>query len=102
MKAPTQPADGHQVVVTSNTEYHLHGDCCIGVRDRSNKTWLAQHGAVGSRLVGSFSPQRGLQLSISELREGDRMCFSNDVLTSPVTQVRQPGEATLAQYRPPA
>lgn len=37
--------------VTRNTEYHLHGDQCVGVRDRRTGLWLLDHVALRLRAL---------------------------------------------------
>lgn len=36
----------HRVFLSRNTEYHLHHDRCVGVRDRRSGRWLAEHRAL--------------------------------------------------------
>jgi hypothetical protein len=40
----------HRAIVTENTEYHLHDELCVGVRERHSGVWMPDHPALGARL----------------------------------------------------
>ena len=77
----------HRVFFTRHTEYHLRGDECVGVRDRSSGSWFSDHAAL--RLHAIAIPD------VPESNEwiGQRIHFwgqRTDVLTSPVLAVGRP------------
>ncbi|EDM76906.1 hypothetical protein PPSIR1_37494 [Plesiocystis pacifica SIR-1] len=85
----------HRVFFTRHTEYHLRGDECVGVRERSTGEWLADHAAL--RL-------HALQLPAvldSASWVGRRIHFwgsATDVLTSPVVSVGRPERDEVYAY----
>ncbi len=74
----------HRAIVTENTEYHLHDELCVGVRERHSGVWMPDHPALGARLervlewakltgiIGSsavFKMGRGAVLATSPVRD---------------------------------
>jgi hypothetical protein len=91
-----------KVLITRNTEYHMRGDECIAVRDTRTGQWQGQHVALGRQLVGSIGADATGSYRVmvgSEPPVGSRLCFSSDLLTSPLLVVRRPTEKTLTNYR---
>lgn len=94
------PAQAHRIFVTANTEYHLQGDRCVAVRRDGHL--IEDHqalgatliGCIGVRATGGYYATRG-----TEPQEGDRLCFSGDLLTSPLIRVRSPSPKTQRIYR---
>ena len=92
----------HRIFVTRNTEYHLSGHRCVGVRDRRTGVWSENHQALGNRVIGAveFYPTGGMASRYDLPRLGDAMCFGDGagLLTSPVISIRRPSAHTVASY----
>jgi hypothetical protein len=85
----------HRMFITSHTEYHLHGDQCVGVRDRDSGLWLLKHAAV--RLRALRVPPAGYD----DDWIGKRIQFwgsHSDVVTSPVVAVGRPSRSSVESY----
>jgi hypothetical protein len=48
-----QPALVYQVFLTRNSEYHVRGYVCVGVRDRRTGRWFLEHPALSRPLAGA-------------------------------------------------
>jgi hypothetical protein len=94
----TRTLHTHRILITRNTEYHLRGKECVAVRVAG--AWDHQHRAVGTKLEGAlgFAEGTGYRATTDEPAVGDRLCFSGDLMTSPLTQVRKPSKNTQAIY----
>ena len=96
----------NKLFVTLNTEYHVHGDVCVGVRDRRSGAWLSGHRVLGGRLLGGFSVNNAGTLVPEPLpREGNRLVFyrdRRDVITSAVEQIARPPKDALPHYQIPS
>ena len=92
-----------RVFVTQNTEYHLFDKTCVVVRDMRSDTWVQNHPAVGSQLVGAFqvTTEGSWAANFDHPRTGEKLCFSSDVLTTPVIDIRRP-ERQIVQAHYPA
>ncbi|HEV8323039.1 MAG TPA: hypothetical protein VG389_15600 [Myxococcota bacterium] len=95
----------NQMFVTLNTEYHVHGDHCVAVRDRRSGEWRAQHAALGARLLGAFARAGVGGFDPRDPREkprhGDHLVFirdRRDVVTSKVQLVARPPLDALRHY----
>lgn len=91
----------HRQFITHNTEYHLRGDVCVAVRDRRSGSWLTEHDALGTRLMGCLAcTPHGFSLVASgEL--GSSLWFNHhgmDVVTSAVEDVQRPPKAAILHY----
>lgn len=91
----------NRVFVTDHTEYHLRGEICVGVRDVRTGEWKKGHPAIGSSLVcslavnvdaGTYKPNMGVPAP------GDKLCFSADLLTSPLREVARPKLDDVTKY----
>jgi hypothetical protein len=85
----------HRMFVTRHSEYHLHDDQCVGVRDRDSGLWLLDH--VALRLRALRLPAMGND----EDWVGSRIQFWGsrmDVVTSPVVIVARPRRTCLDSY----
>src|SRR5438128_1564492 len=83
-----------QVVITSNTEYHLEGHVCVAVRDNRTGQLRRQHEALGCEMVGQVQVQSdgSWQLHVGgTIGVGQRLFFSSHLVTSPVRAVSRPG-----------
>jgi hypothetical protein len=92
----------YKILVTKNTEYHMRGEECIAVRDSKSGVWRKQHVAVGSKLVGSIGSDTAGTYRLTEgprAMVGARLCFSSDLLTTPVLSVRRPTTDTVVTYK---
>jgi len=49
----------YRVYLTRNSEYHVRGLTCFGVRDRRTASFLDDHWALGQRLEGTFADSTG-------------------------------------------
>lgn len=49
----------YRVFVTKNSEYHLRGCTCTGVRDRRSGCWLPDHPALGMNLTSIYMDDDG-------------------------------------------
>jgi len=86
----------HRVYFTQNTEYHLRGRECVGVRNRHSLRWLSHHAALRLHAV-DLPTYRGNQSSEYE----PRIVFSSnhfDVVTSPVLAVDRPKQPDVIAY----
>ncbi len=92
----------HRNFVTCNTEYHLRGNICVGVRNRGTGMWIREHEALGTRLVGSLA-RTGHGVALAPEGEiGASLWFnrkSMNVVTSPVLDVLRPPKNSLLHYR---
>jgi hypothetical protein len=88
--------------LTANSEYHLHADTCVAVRDRRTGAWLRDHRALGARLLGGFvpSPAGGL-VPDQHPRAGHHLVFlraGRDLVTSAVLAIDRPPKDAVDHY----
>ena len=90
----------HKVFVTQNTEYHLRDGVCIAVRDRRTNTWKLNHRALGSALMGGIAVTAAgaWKVNFGVANVGEKLCFANDLLTTPVLDVTRPSRNTFDSY----
>lgn len=93
----------HKVFVTRNTEYHVKGSTCVGVRDRETGAWLRGHFAVERPVIGSikFWGSGAMDANPGLPRVGESMYFEDvgrDLVTSCVVSVERPRPEVLAEY----
>lgn len=88
-----------EIIITDNSEYCLVGGECIAVR-KPKTVWTKDHMAVGAHLVSRLTrTPNGVWLpNLGVPALGDRMVFSNDIITSPVRQVMR----VMTSIRQPA
>ena len=87
----------HNIFVTENSEYHMRGKRCIGVRHRDSGSWDQDHAVLGTDLIASIG--KGINFKTPPTI-GERLCFSGDILTSQVIGSRRPSVDTASHYRP--
>ncbi len=90
----------HRILVTRNTEYHLRGELCVGVKAPAGG-WDEEHRAVGCVLEGGIgvNSNGGFFAKIgSDLEPGFRLCFSGDVLTSPLLSILRTPKDVVDRY----
>lgn len=95
----------HRIYVTRNTEYHLRGRVCVGVRDVWTGRWQRQHPALGRELFGAVVTGRDGLEPVADPRPGALLWFENgddDILTSVLTFVSRPPKSAVLHYRPSA
>lgn len=93
----------HRVFVTRNTEYHVRGEKCVGVRDRESGEWLRAHFALNLDITGSlrFFDSGALRATPGLPQIGESLYFEakgRDLVTSAVVSVERPRPETLAAY----
>lgn len=81
-----------QILITKNTEYHVSGTMCVGVRDTRSGEWNTAHPAIGAELLGSFHmrPDGAMRAFPGRVDLGHRLYFAGDILTSPLVRVLVP------------
>lgn len=90
----------HRIMVTRNSEYHLRGSTCVAVSDPDTHAWRDSHRAIGCQLVGgiAFLPGGGCNVSSGSADVGQQLCFSNDLMTTLVTNVVRPPRDVVESY----
>ncbi|HEV8323014.1 MAG TPA: hypothetical protein VG389_15475 [Myxococcota bacterium] len=95
----------NKMFVTLHSEYHLHDDVCVAVRDRRTGDWFDRHRAVGCRLLGAFSlTQDGMMVPEPEPRTGHFLVFfgdRRDVVTSALQAIERPPKDAVQHYQLP-
>jgi len=96
----TDYLSGHKIYVTENSEYHLCEETCIAVRDLETHKWLQKHVALGQKIVGGIarSIKGGLVPHLGNPNVGEQVCFSENVLTSCLQDIRKPSPTTVDSY----
>ena len=91
----------HVLYVTQNTEYHLRGAECVGVRDLWSGHWREDHPAVGRTLFGAVMPgPKGLD-PLEQPAVNCILWFENgesDILTSRLTAITRPSKSSVTRY----
>ncbi len=95
----------HRVFVTRNTEYHMRGQTCVGVRDRRSGEWLRGHQAMRQRLSGAlrFSIGGGVVPNTGSPQTGESLYFSSEaegseLVTSAIMGVERPPREVVRSY----
>ncbi len=91
----------HRRFVTRNTEYHMRGETCVGVRHRTTGMWLTEHDALGTRLVGSLARTGHGFAMAPEGEVGTSLWFNRsgmDVVTSAVVDKDRPPRGAILHY----
>ena len=89
----------YRVFLTRQSEYHVRGHVCFGVRDRRSGQWLGGHWALERRLATAFPDGNGKMCCISGPGIGEPLCFCVDDRlheTSPVLAVEERAHLDLA------
>jgi hypothetical protein len=82
----------YRVFLTRQSEYHVRGHICFGVRDRRSGEWLESHWALSTCLAGTFPDAQGNMCSIASPAIGEPLWFAVDGFlyhTSPVISVEE-------------
>lgn len=95
----------HKVFVTRNTEYHLRGMTCVGVRDRRSGEWLRGHQALRQHLSGAlrFSVGGGVVPNTGAPQPGESLYFcseaeGSELVTSAIVGVERPNREIVRSY----
>lgn len=98
----------HVLFRTRNTEYHLRGDLCVGVRDPETGKFIDDHPAVGRKFSGALRYNRNGEISTfvrpDELPDvGDVLFFSagkleTELRTTAVRDIQRPPKDAVAHY----
>jgi hypothetical protein len=64
------------VFLTRQSEYHVRGHVCFGVRDRRTGCWVESHWALRKRLASAFPDAKGNMCSISSPAVGEPLWFA--------------------------
>jgi hypothetical protein len=90
----------NRVLKTSNSEYHLRENRVVAVRDTTTRTWQQQHRALGETLVGGIlvTDAGSYRINFEGAEVGERLCFSNDLMTTPLREVARPSVETVDSY----
>ncbi len=78
--------------VTRHREYHFKSGVCVAVRDRASSAWIADHEAVGLRLVPPLPGGDYLGRPLDLIRK------TLYVRTSEVVDILRPNRTTAAAY----
>ncbi len=82
----------YRVFLTRNTEYHVRGHVCFGIRDRRSGCWAPQHWALGKPLASAFPDAQGRMCSISSPQLGEPLWLlteSGPHRTSPLLAIEE-------------
>jgi len=66
----------YRVFLTRNSEYHVRGHVCFGVRDRRNGEWPSRHWALGQHLASAFPDHTGKMCSLGSPVVGEPLWFA--------------------------
>lgn len=93
----------YRVFLTRNSEYHVRGHVCIGVRDRRSGDWLKDHPALSRPLAHTVVDSSG-RLSSPHLPSlGDPLEFDvagTPLRTSPVLDIEEREALQAPSSRP--
>ena len=89
----------YQVFLTRNSEYHLQGHVCVGVRDRRTGRWMDTHPAL-HRPLATTVRTAGELAALQKPQLGEALEFDLDgapLRTSPVLNIEERGGSGAAQ-----
>ena len=88
-----------RVFVTRNTEYHVFDRLCVAVKNRNTDEWYTNHEALGKEVVALTNREGYWTVDLrAPITPGWRLCFANDLITSPLSTVRRPRPETVDVY----
>ena len=92
-----------RVFVTHNTEYHTRGGICVAVSDRRSGEWLADHPALGHKVLGFLRrlPNGELVPDLSGPEVGDAVWIeqgARGLITSAIERVDRPAREVIERY----
>lgn len=65
----------YRVYLTKNSEYHVRGLVCLGVRDRRTGEWVEAHWALAQRLASAFPDATGHMRTVELPVVGESLTF---------------------------
>jgi hypothetical protein len=68
-------ASAYRVYLTKNSEYHVRGLVCFGVRDRRSGGWVEAHWALAQKLASAFPDATGHMRTVDLPVVGESLCF---------------------------
>jgi hypothetical protein len=68
-------ASAYRVYLTRNSEYHVRGLICFGVRDRRSGAWVDAHWALAQKLASAFPDATGHMRTVDLPVVGESLCF---------------------------
>lgn len=84
----------HWVLCSSNTEYHLRGSECVGVRSRASGAWQRRHVALRLRVEPGLVDDPEAALGRTVLLASEHF----DVETAPIVALEVADELDLPYY----
>lgn len=96
-------SSAYRVFLTRNSEYHVRGHVCIGVRDRRSGQWLKDHPALARAFSHSVVDPEGRISSPHQPGLGDPLEFDingTPLRTSPVLDIEEREALDGASDRP--
>jgi len=85
-------SSAYRLFLTKNSEYHVRGNVCHGVRDRRTGEWFEAHAALGRPLAGAYSDRSGNVRGAPIPMVGEPLIFfvdGNPVETSTVLTIEE-------------
>jgi hypothetical protein len=85
-------ASAYRVFVTRNSEYHVRGLVCCGVRDRRSGRWVRDHWAINHALATAFRDATGRMRTLATPVVGESLQFvvgERGIVTSPILSVEE-------------
>jgi hypothetical protein len=72
----------------------------VAVRDPRTGEWRREHQAVGKKVLGgiAFLPSGSLKVNFGAPEVGQKICFDNDIMTTPVIRIGRPTRHTVEIY----
>ena len=68
-------ASAYRVYLTRNSEYHVRGLVCFGVRDRRSGEWVEAHWALTHKLASAFPDATGHMRTVDLPVVGESLSF---------------------------
>lgn len=91
----------YRVFVTRNSEYHVRGLVCCGVRDRRTGRWVSTHWALNQTLATAFRDATGRMRALATPAVGESLQFvvgEHGVQTSPILSVEEREGLQLGEH----
>jgi hypothetical protein len=89
----------YRVFLTHQSEYHIRGHVCFGVRSRRTGDWFAQHWALSRPLATAYADDHGRLRGLRLPAIGEPLCFQVEgelLETTPVLGVESREHFELA------
>ncbi len=95
---PRRERRHHRAIVTEHTEYHLHDELCVAVRERQTGRWRRDHPAVGGRLERPGGDWCTTSAQLLGTRAYFVVGYDRRLATSPVREVVRPDREAVSHY----